>query len=322
MKKTIITLLTLASLIITPTIQAQGKDIDLEINPGVIFLSVRPGQKATHTILLKQNGSTSLTIIPNIVDFQSDGKTGIPILADSTKVNFITIQDPDKKIGQPFNLEPGSSTKIVFNIQPPDDLPEKEYTLSLLFRAQPTNGQSPSDTTITNAVIGANLILHVSSDTSPQSKLEVARLLINQFVDSFRPLKYQLLIENKGENAGPIDGNLKIYNWKNEQVQEYNLAPDLILAHSTRLARFAVDDKKVIDSSSYSSNFSYSSPFLLGPYVIEVTLNDPQKNIENAYVFRHSVFAFPFSVVIIIFIIINTYLGYRYLVAKRSHLAK
>jgi len=304
MKKIIFTPLVLIILIISPSAQAQSKNIDLEVNPAVIFLSVRPGQKITHTITLKQNGNIGLSVIPNIVDFQSDGKTGNPILTDSTDANFITIQNPDKKIGQPFNLEPGSSTKIVFNIQPPDDLLEKEYTLSLLFRAQPLSGPSSSESTITSAVIGSNLILHVAADTIPKSKLEVGKLFISQFVDSFRPIKYQLLIENKGENAGPIDGHIKIYNWRNEEVRQDQLAPDLVLSNSTRLARFLIEGKEKTDNASYSADFSYAAPFLLGPYVFEVTLNDPQKNIEDAYVFRHSIFAFPFSIIIIIFIII------------------
>lgn len=296
-----------------------ASDIDLEINPAVEFVSVLPGGKLQHTITIKQNGTTPLSVTPTIVDFKADGETGNPILSDTTHVDFISIENKDVNFGKAFNLTSEQSKQIVFNIHPNGDQIESEFPLTILFRAQAQNENQHGSGALSSAMIGANLIVHVSPNLENSGKLEVENIRSSKIFDSFRPLNFQILIKNTGNNATVVNGQVKVYDWQNKEILNESLAPDLILANSTRLARYSPSEKKTTkepDYSQLSSQFSYSSPFLIGPYTIEVALNDPVNQIEESFVLKTHVVAFPISIMLIILFSFNTYLAYRYLVAK------
>lgn len=298
---------------------AQSSDIDLEVTPAVEFVSIIPGGKLQHTITIRQNGTTPLSVTPSIVDFSADGETGNPVLSNSTQVDFISIVNKDVDFGKSFNLTSNQSKQIVFNINPNGDQIESEFPLTILFSAQAQSENQHGSGALSSAVIGANLILHVSSNLENTGKLEVENIRSSKIFDSFRPLHFQVLIKNTGDNSTAINGFVKVYNWQGQQILEKEFVPDLILANSTRLARFSLsqkEDTQEPDYSQLSSEFSYSSPFLIGPFTIEVVLNDPVNKIDESFVLKTHVLAFPISIVLIILFSFNTYLAYRYLVAK------
>lgn len=315
--KTILTTLITIICLLTPNrLIAQSSDIDLEVAPGVVFLTIKPGQKKIHTITLEQKGKIPLFVTPTLVDFQADGETGNPILSNSSEVDFISINNKSIELDQPFTLAPGDSQQILLNINPPGDLAEQEYPLSLLFKAEPTNNNSTGNGALSSAIIGSNLILHITPNETNNGKLEVEKIKSSRIFDSFRPINFQILIKNTGDNATPIDGKVKLMSWQGKELKSFTLVPDMVLGNSTRLARYSISDNSEEELDDLSDKFTYSAPFLIGPYTIEVSLNDTQKDIEQSYLLQSHLLAFPISILLLIFFVINSYLAYRYLVAK------
>lgn len=298
-------------------VQAKINQIELEVSPAVIFLSVQPGNKITHTISLKQNGTTPLLVTPSLVDFKADGESGNPILQENSQVNFISVVNPDLDFDQPFLLAPNQEKQFVLNIQPPTNLAEKEFPLTILFRAEKQENVTTGTKAISSAIIGSNLILHNSLEAKTTAGIEVEKIQVAKFFDSFRPLNFKILLKNKNINASPVSGQIRIIDWKNKELANFDLVPDIILGNNTRLARYEVNPKKETgDEKNLSTNFVYDTPFLFGPYLIEVTINDPINNIEQSYILRAHTVAFPIAIGLAIIFILNTYLVYRYLVTR------
>lgn len=318
MKKILITVLiaTLTFFVKPSVIFAQGADIDLELSPAVLFLSIKPGEKKLHTITLRHNSDNPLRITPTLVDFAPDGETGNPILSNTTQVDFISITTPGITWDKSFVLEPKKNQQIVFSINPDEHLPEKEFPLTFLFKAETAQTQQSNSGALSSAIVGSNLIVHLNSDNMNSGEIQVEQIKSAKIIDSFRPINYQVLLKNLGNNAIPISGYVRLLDWQNKELQKFEFVPDIILGQSSRLARYSLSTDKEDDLTNLSAQFSFKPQFAIGPYTIEVVINDPLRNVNQSYMIKTHVFAFPISIIITIFFVLNTYLAYRYLVAR------
>jgi len=119
-----------------------------------------------------------------------------------------------------------------------------------------------------------------------------------------------------------MQGKASIISLTNKKLIEYTFYPDMILASSTRKVRGI--DSTIIDEIKetgleaeeielLTTDFTYSKPFLLGIYNVEVFLGENQENV--------TVLALPISPLVFIAIATMIYFGYVF-VSKKSYYKK
>lgn len=270
--------------------------LDLSVDPATDFIQVLPNQKAVHTITLTHNGTTPLQVTPHLVDFTPDGKTGQPQLSDQASVNFVSIQNPDLMLDQPFTLTPHITKKIDLLISPTADTITREYPLTLLFQTQADPDTTLKGTTSqTNAVIGSNMIIFVGDESLATGEMSVSQLNLPYVIDSFQPLRFSAQIFNDNAKAAPIQGKITVSDWMNRELMNYTLAPDVVLGKSHRLVRPETENEQ-----NSSTKFIFDKPFLMGFYTVEVTLDQPQAGVEAFVSMKRRVIALPFSMATVI----------------------
>lgn len=298
---------------------AQTSPIDLSLSPPTTYLQVTPGKTVTHTVILEQHGSAPLEITPQIVDFTSDGSTGAPQLELTKSPSFthLTIQTAPLQLGQSFVLNPGQKKQIVFAISPPANSPQAEYPLTLLFVAKPAQALTITTGSQVSGIIGSNLIVFVSANAEDKGKVSLKEIQTPRLVDSFGALAFSLLAENEGRNATTASGSALIKDWRNETVAEYEVYPDMILAQTTRLLRTGTSLEED-DTDLLSTDFRYKPIFLFGPYTISAQLAENGQTDDFNSVISVTVFAFPYSLVILLMLGSALYGTYKYMITREK----
>lgn len=288
--------LSLFSFIFSSLAQAQSPtSFSLSVKPPVAYLTMRPGETAAPIITIANEGTTSVTLKPTLVDFEPDPKgTGILIspehtfpYLDQTKPNPLQVS---------ITLQPGERRNVTLPISIPSTALTSEHHLTLLFPGDPTK----TDTGEQNAanisgVIGSNLIVMITPEEQDLSRLQIDRYDGPQFVDSFMPISFQLWAKNEGLLAGVASGSAEIVNQAGNQVSRWAFFPDIVLANSQRLVRTTGESIiEVEEGVQPSTLFTYRSPFLLGKYRINVTFGSHNQLEKNTT--TYTVIALPFSI--------------------------
>jgi len=339
----LLSILSLSSLFHPSSTQAQSSNVyDLGVTPQVTYWHVRPGEMITHSINIKNQGINTLEVSPQLVEFISDGVSGIPILdmphpsekkpVTKNPFPYIDIINPDVSWNAPFLLNPGQEKNIKLRVEPPADIDEEEHHLTVLFSAKQAIFEEIGNDSIYNSVedsnsivsgtVGSNMIVLVSDSDQNKGNLTIADFQIPRIVDSFKPITFSILAENSGLNATPMQGKASIISLTNKKLIEYTFYPDMILASSTRKVRGI--DSTIIDEIKetgleaeeielLTTDFTYSKPFLLGIYNVEVFLGENQENV--------TVLALPISPLVFIAIATMIYFGYVF-VSKKSYYKK
>lgn len=298
----------LGTVLLPQVLSAQSApQLDLSVDPATDFLQVKPGQKAVHSVTLTHNGTLPLQVTPRIVDFVADGQSGQPLLSDQASVDFITLQNPDMNLGQAFSLAPHTSKKIELVIAPTADTVPREYPLTLLFESKPANPETTIGTSSqTSAIIGSNLVIFVGDDSTVQGEMRIEKLDTSHVIDSFQPLKFAVTVFNDSAKSVPIQGTIKITDWLNRELINYDLEPDVVLGKSSRLVRQQTENEQDL-----TTQFIFDKPFLLGFYSIEVILDQPQTGFDSSLTMTRRVIAFPISIIVMLAIATGLYLVLR-----------
>ena len=284
-------------------VQAQSSkpDLDLTIFPPTAYLTVKPGTSLTHRVILKYEGTVRVKILPELVDFTTDGLTGTPVLQKPTQIKYVKLQNPDKQLGTPFLLEPNSQVELVIEIDPPLHAKLGEQPLSLVLMAVP-------DTTVifdggsaqASAAIASNVILSVQNDFDNQGELQIEQIKLPKIVDSFASIKFETLVKNSGRNGAAITGQVRLnHGWSGKELKRWYIYPDVILANTTRQIRALIQDPDDLNPEDevVFEELSYKPPFLIGPY--EVTVEISSVNQPNSAFHQRSqtIIALPISIV-------------------------
>lgn len=310
--------------LVAPSFQAwaqamNSSSLDLSVSPPVTYLSVKPGESQQHTITIKQNGVTPLTVTPRLVSFKADGSTGQPLLSYSSEFKNFTLELPGA--AQSFTLLPGEQKNVGVTFSPPRETTEKEYPLSLVFFTEPLSDSNESEiqTQVTGS-IASNIVLLVGQTELDRGKLSVEKIVPPFIVDSLGGLEFEILAKNSGINATNASGSATITNWQGKKVAQFYFFPDMILANSTRLLRNSNDSAHVnlpslspqeleefldnLDPEQITTQFKYQPTFLIGPYTITTELHsngqpDQQVNQQPQQISISSVMvlALPYSVI-------------------------
>lgn len=297
MKKLFAMLTILINFLISQNIVfAQETQVNLSVSPPVSYLHVAPGTSASHTILLENNGDSPITVLPTIVDFTTDGKSGRAILTNQLTFPYISMGEDDS--AKEVTIPPKKKAQLTLLIDVPKEAEEKEYPLTVLFfsNSKLDNSniiQKTSTKSQITGAIGSNLIVLVAKQNKFEKFLEVIDLDFPKIIDSFQKVEFTPLVKNNSFGAATASGSAKIVNWRKQTIAEFEIYPDTILGHNSRELR-AILSKSDQENPEVGS-FSYKPKFLIGPYQIVVNL-DSQNNqtiSQEIYVF----YALPLAII-------------------------
>lgn len=292
-----------------------GATLSLSVTPPVAYITIKPGETFTATVLLENEGTTSITTVPTLVDFEPDkAGTGI-VLSDFTTFPYL---DPEKpsELKQELRLQPGEKKTISIPIKTPHSASASEHHLTLLFPgSDQTNAtDSPTGANI-SGVIGSNVIIMISPDIQDQSQLSLEKYEGVNLIDSFSPVTFKLWAKNEGRLAGIASGSAQLVGSKGNILGSWSFFPDVILAHSQRLLRTTGEKVAEPDGEIQPTTlFSFRSPFLIGKYQVKVTFGSA--NQLNRVTTEYPVIAFPFLLCGLILICGCSLIGYKIFVRK------
>lgn len=286
---------------------AQGTEVNLTVSPPVSYLHVPPGTANHHTITLENSGSTSITVLPTIVDFTTDGKTGRAIVTNQLTFPYVSL-GVDNTVTE-VTIPPQKKAQLTLYIDVPKDAEEKEYPLTVLFfskseleKTQNAANLETSETNATssqvNAAIGSNLIVLVSKQNIFNKLLKVTGMRAPKISDSFQKIEFAPLVQNNSFGAISASGSAKIVDWRKQTIVEFEIYPDTILGHNSRELRALLSNSDL--SKPEVGTFSFKPQFLIGPYQIITTLIGENNVIidQSVYVF----YALPLAIVVAVII--------------------
>lgn len=315
--KFLLALIFFAIFIFRPVGASAAAALDLKVFPPTAYISAKPGAGVNHQVKLKNSGLYTLEVTPALVNFHGDEQTGQVILEQKSDFTYLNLDGDKDKWGKSFLIKPGEEQTLNFVIALPSDAEYKEHTLSILFQAKQLLyvNDSGRESTL-SAVIVSNLVLLVSADDQDRGELTIEQFFLPKVADSFVGFSFSALAKNIGANATPIDGHIKISHWPDQNVEMYELYPDMVLAGNKRLVRaMSEDDLKTLESMEESKEIKiaagenyeaqkaefinqklktkqfYKKSFLIGAYDLELKVGDD--------ILQKRVIVLPFSVLLV-----------------------
>lgn len=283
---------------LTSPVYAQDENgISLQVTPPVSYLHVAPGAAVTHTIILENNGTTEITVMPTISDFTTDGETGRAIVTNELSFPYISLGQ-DNAVTEVL-IPPGKKAQLTLSITVPKEAEEKEYPLTILFFSR-TSVQTTQPTTHSqvSAAIGSNLVVLVAKQNVFSKVLSILDITAPSIIDSFQNISFTPVVKNESLGAVAASGSAKIVNWRKQTVTEFEIYPDVILAHNTRELRALLSSAN--PKKPEVTSFSYHPRFLIGPYQIIVTLTNEQGIVITQSI--HVFYALPIAFVVVVLI--------------------
>lgn len=317
MSKLILLILFTLSSAFSPKMVQAASALDLKVYPPVAYLSVKAGAGINHQVKLKNEGLYTLEITPALVDFHTDEKLGKVILEQKSDFAYLNLDGDSNKWGKSFTIKPGQELALNFVIAMPSEAQYEERYLSILFQAKQLSfASAAAKDTLISAVVASNVVLLIDGDGQNRGELTIEQFFLPKVVDSFMGFNFSALVKNIGFNATPITGHIKISHWPNQEVEVYQLYPDMVLAGNKRLVRAMseadlkalellveseevkvaagedfVAQKEQFINEKLRSNFFYKKSFLIGAYDLELKVGDD--------VLQKRVIALPFSLLFI-----------------------
>jgi hypothetical protein len=297
-------------LFVVKPIFAQSSEIHLTVSPPISYLHVAPGTARNHTIILENKGNADITVLPTIVDFTTDGKTGGVIVTNKLSFPYVSM-GVDNSVKE-VSIPPGKKAQLTLYINVPKEAEEKEYPLSVLFFSKTELDANQTSNSQISAAIGSNLIVLVAKQNKFNKIFEVLDFNAPTFTDSFQKIEFSPSIKNNSLGAAVASGSAKIVNWRKQTITEFEVYPDVILGHNSRNVR-ALLSKSNPEQLEVGS-FSYKPKFLLGPYQIVLTLLN-EDNVEITQEI-HVFYAFPVVVIVAVGIGLGIYLYFKKTIPK------
>ncbi len=276
-------------------------NISLSVSPPISYLQVPPGTTRKHTVVLENTGDKTIVVMPSIVDFSSDGKTGRAIISNELSFPYISFGTTEIK---ELSIPAHNKAQLTLYIDVPKDAVEKEYPLTILFFSKngeyiPNFGLQGTNSTKSeiSGGIGSNLVILVSKESKLANALKVVSLKTPKFIDSFGWIEFLPLVKNETISSISASGSAKILNWKKDTISEFEIYPDVILGSNTRELRALRPG--ITPDKPETGTFSYKPKFLLGPYQIIVSLENDFSQQQQTSKYIEVVYAFPFSIILV-----------------------
>lgn len=301
-----------------PTTLAQEnlpkKTFDLSVSPPTAYLKIHPGNIAVHSITLKNNGLSPLSVTPQLVDFSANGITGQPVLADTHTFPYL---DLDRTSFESLVLQPDQTAQLTLHFSVPSTAEDREYPLTLLFRGNQISSDTSNTLTPLAGVIASNLIVLVSDNESLQNIFSVDTFNSAPLVDSFSQVSFAPVIKNNSFAAAVASGSATITNWQGTKVAQFEISPSVILGYSSRQVGPVSAGSDQVDTSRITDTFTYDAPLLIGPYTISVMLPSGEQ-LSPSYT-EHKIIVWAIPLALIAAIVLTCFaLALYYFYKKRN----
>jgi hypothetical protein len=295
------------------SISAQS-DYALSVYPPSAYLKIKPGTTANHTIELTNTTTNTIVVTPKVFDSKPKADSGYPEMQPT--FSFPYLSEQVQKMS-PILIKPGETNSFSLDFTVPPEAITKEYPLTVLFSSTieqtSTNNQADSNSKL-YGVIGANLVVLVSSDETLPNLLQIVDIEVPRLLDSLRGLSFTPMLINQGVQTVVASGSATIVDTFGKTVFQAQIYPDMVLGKQQRSARALMPQK---DSKLPEPTvFSYDPLFLLGKYTITTKIIDGQGNSSSSH--TKTIIALPYSFLIVVLFIIIGWVFSRVFVTDTS----
>ena len=273
-----------------------GTDLNLTVTPQVSYLHVPPGSTTNHTIILENTGTSSITVMPSLVDFTTNGKNGQVILTNQLTFPYISFGE-DNSVKE-VTIPAGKKAQLTLHINVPKDAEEKEYPMSVLFFSKYDIERSRHITNTNSqisAAIGSNLIVLVAKQNTFTKVFKIEHIYAPILIDSFQKITFSPLVKNNSLGAAQASGSAKILDWRKQTVAEFTIYPDTVLGHNSRELRSLLSNKDI--EKPEVGVFTFKPKFMIGPYQIIISLTNENNEIITQEI--HVFYALPISILLV-----------------------
>jgi len=268
-----------------------AQDISLGVSPPILEVMIKPGKEINQKYLISNSGRETPLLL-KIVPFSPQDAYGnvkfedMSVYENIDLLSWFKIGDSPISNNARIFLPRGGNQEITLNINPPENAPQGDYYLTLLFETDLSNtiGKQGSSS---NAQIGTNILLTISKDGNPKKDAEVSEFSAPKIIDSLGTITYTLNIKNIGNAFFKPVGDITV-NPSFGSDEKLTIAPLNILASSVREIPCTQDEQLV--------RCTLPKKVFFGIYhaKLKFTLDDGSQSYEASTL----TFAFPFSIAI------------------------
>jgi hypothetical protein len=198
----------------------------LSISPLHNQLTLDPGQSSSLKINLKNITQNEVVAKAFVNDFQSDNKTGNPIIiTDPNK----QLQTSIKKFVHPSDvpLAVGEKKEVTVTISIPSDVTPGAYYGIIRYRAIPAGSQAPKEGEVSlSASVGTIVLVQVKGDLKQRAQLSALNVYNNNSSGTFffkKPNKAGVEISNLGNSFVQPFGKVTVNNMSGKQIYSYEV---------------------------------------------------------------------------------------------------
>jgi hypothetical protein len=270
----------------------RAQEVSLSISPPLTEITIQPGKSYSQTFTVKDDG-IPVTIVPKIIPFIPLDREGHAELIENQ--NAVDSYSSWFSFDQtPISLGTTGSHDFIVKITPPGNIAEKDYYFTFIAAVQEDNNLGVNNS-LSQARIGANLLINISSSGNPEKSASVINFSAAKIIDSFTGLTYKVLIGNSGSSFFKPVGKITVEQIFGKTVT-LNLAPLNILVGGSRNIS-CLDGETLVPCK-------VPGKFLIGIYRsnLSFTVDGSGTSIDK----QIYTIAFPFTIIIglcVIFII-------------------
>lgn len=297
-----------------PSMVLAQSSYSLSVSPPSAYIKIKPGSSASHTVELTNHTDQPITVIPKVFDSQPAENSGFPEF--QTTFSFPYLSNRTQQL-TPIVIKPGETSNYSLDFTVPPNATTKEYPLTVLFSAT-TEQQNSTDLTSSQSklygVVGANIVILISADSTLPNLLNVIEIKHSIIQDSLRELSFTPILLNQGVQAVVASGSATITDTFGKTVWQMDIYPDLLLGKQQRNARAVSYDNP--EQLPKPTNFTYDPLFLLGKYQLTISVTDYQGKIINSM--TKTIIALPYSIIFVICTMVATWIATKLLTKKST----
>jgi len=211
---------------------AAGEGISLTTTPVTLNLVVKPGQRVTRDLQLKNNGSEPIQIKMVLQHFSAEGDEGHAIITEPKRgdpsTEWVSFSPTS------FEAKPGVFNTVKMTIDMPKGA-SQGYYYAVVFQPVLPTPATPGTSTIK----GSNAILVlVDTQSGTDRQVDIADFSVGKRVYEFLPVTFTVTMRNSGNIHVAPTGNIFISRSKDFSktiaALDINSAGSNVLPHSSR----------------------------------------------------------------------------------------
>lgn len=281
-----------------------AQELNISVTPPITEILMTPGKEIVQSYKITNNSDSKLISV-NIVPFLPDIENPEEIVLNQKEglvesdiyQSWFSLVKPKTNFGEKFNLPANSEEEIRIKISLPKNAILKDYYFTVLFSIEKPNNLISETSLQSTAQIGSNILITASENESLFKSAKTILFSSPFIIDSLQKINFKIILENNGRAFAKPIGKITIENIISKKTETLSLSPLNILSSYTREI-YCLQEEKIV--------FCETSPkILLGLYKSTLSYNldgETQNYQEENYTF-----AFPFSLIIAILVVLIIY---------------